>query len=628
MGGVNGRPVATVFGEGDGEWRWTRADGRVELVAGANRVALRDLTGFDGRVDALCFTAGPDEPGRPEPAVTEESRHDLVVCGGGVAGICAALAAARSGLKVALVQDRTVLGGNNSSEVRVWLGGHIHVGKFPRLGDVVAEIAPSGGGNAWSEGFYEDDLKLRVVKAEANISLFLGVKAMSVEMRGGEIAAVVGWNVRTGARHRFSAPLFVDATGDGSVGFMAGADFRTGREARSETGERLAPEKGDALTMGASCQWRAVETGRRNCFPPQPWMVKFGPGTATVALRGDWNWETGFGRDQVAEAERIRDYGLLVAYSNWSFVKNESPGREDFATKRLEWVAYVAGRRESRRLLGDVVLSSEDVIESRPYPDGTCLSSWSIDLHYPAPKSKTGFDGESFRSRCEQKKIVMYPIPYRCLYSRNVPNLFMAGRNVSVTHAALGTVRVMRTTGMMGEVVGLAASVCRRRGCAPREVYSRHFGDLEGLMASGAGRGLPQSRQTYNLHPTLGVDAGNEDLRELHGLLTYGQTRAYWDRREFGRNRKPAWEAAPRLEAGVFSAGEVVQGTLHCLCAEKPRLFVGETLEELRRNRAAGVSAGVVRGKRAGEWRSEDELEFQYFCFDGDLHDVWYVSEF
>ena len=621
---VNGRTVEVEFGVGSGEWRWVKAEERVSLKAGANEVVLHDLTGFDGRVDAICFADGQDVPRRPDAAVAGELEFDLVVCGGGVAGTCAAVAAARNGLRVALLQDRPVLGGNNSSEVRVWLGGHIHVGKYPRLGDVVAEIAPAGGGNARSGVFFEDDRKLSVVRREKNIALFLGTKAVEVEKSGDRISAVIGQDVRTGERRRFVAPLFVDATGDGTIGFLAGAEFRVGRESRAETGERLAPEKGDRMTMGASCQWRAIETGRRCAFAAEPWMLSFDDNTATMTMRGDWDWEAGLDRDQISEAEYIRDYGLLVAYSNWSFVKNRSRSKEDFATKRLEWVAYVAGKRESRRLMGDLLLSSEDILEGRVHPDGTCLTSWSIDLHYPKTREDTGFAGESFRSRCEQEKIVMYPVPYRCLYSRNVRNLFMAGRNVSVTHAALGTVRVMRTTGMMGEVVGMAAAVCRTHSCEPRDVYGRYFKELEEKMAAGAGRGLPQARQTYNLHPTLGTDYANDDLKELHGLLTWGLTKLYWHRREFGKDDAPTWDFTPGVESGVFSAGELTEGTLHCLSRDEPRLFVGKSLDELRQNRLAGKSVEVVRGALADEWKSEAELTFHYFYFEGNILDTWY----
>lgn len=557
---VNGAELETVFGDGDGAWRWVGAADKVKLQKGVNSLVLKDLTGFDGRIDAVYFTGGAfREPERGTREIICAGRYDLVVCGGGVAGVCAALSAARSGLKVALIQDRPVLGGNNSSEIRVHLGGHVQCGKYPRLGDVVAEIGPEHGGNARSAAMYEDGKKLAVVKAEKNISLFLNTRAMQVEKDGDKISAVVAADVRSGRRLRFAAPLFLDATGDGTIGFAAGADWRMGRESKAESGEKNAPAKADNLTMGSSCQWRAVDVSEPDSFPEEPWMVAFDDKTATARLKGDWDWEVGLGRDQIAEAERIRDYGMLVAYSNWAFVKNRGKKKDEFKLKKLDWVASVAGKRESRRLLGDVILDEEDLMDSVPYPDGTCLTSWSIDLHYPRGEKDTGFKGESFRSSCEQWKIVMYPIPYRCFYSRNVPNLFMAGRNISVTHIALGSVRVMRTTGMMGEVVGMAAAVCRERGCLPRDVYAKHFKDLEARMTAGAGAGLGQTLQVYNIHPTYGYDAKDKVERRRHALMGWAETSEYMARPDvvkwsYPPLAWPRWEAQ-RARAESESAG-------------------------------------------------------------------------
>ena len=513
---LNGSDVGGLFGEAPAEWSWV-GGAECELQEGTNVLELVDETGFDGRVDAIAFTYGDETPEllaesfRRGVADREETvSSDLVVVGGGMAGTCAALAAARSGLKVALVQDRPVLGGNNSSEVRVHMGGHMQCGEYPHLGDIVAEISPEEGENARGPEVYEDDRKLRIVKAEPNIALFLDTKADGVEMASNRIAAVRCFDVASSRRLRFEAPLFVDSTGDGTLGFLAGADYRSGRESKAETGEPSAPKKADSLTMGASCQWRAVKAGGESGFPLKPWMLEFDDKSATFSLKGDWDWEVGLGRDQIAEAERIRDYGMLVAYSNWGFVKNKSSRRGEFAGAKLDWVASVAGRRESRRLLGDVVLDETDIMTARPYPDATCLTSWSIDLHYPKQEDNAHFAGESFRTRCEQRRIALYPIPLGCLYSRNVGNLFIAGRNISVTHIALGTVRVMRTTGMMGEVVGLAAAVCKEKGCLPRDVRLVHFGELARRMKRGAGAGNAWSRQEYNAHPSLGLDIHDE----------------------------------------------------------------------------------------------------------------------
>ena len=614
---VNGRELEFDFGAGSGEWRWVKAPSPVRLNAGANMLSLRDLTGFDGRVDALFLASrGETPPDRAKAACLPPSstvHADLVVVGGGVAGVCAALTAARSGLRVALVQDRPVLGGNNSSEVRVHLGGHQQCGRYPHLGDVVAEIGPDYGGNARPAEVYEDDRKLAAVRRERGISLFLRTKAVRVEKGSADtISAVVGKDVETGSETRFEAPLFCDATGDGTVGFLAGADFRMGRESRAETGESKAPERADSLTMGASCQWLAAVSASPAPFPRRPWMIRLDQRTATHALRGDWDWETGLGRDQVADAERIRDYGMLVAYSNWAFLKNESAEREDFADKRLDWVAYVAGKRESRRLLGDVVLTDEDVRKFKPYPDGTCLASWSIDLHYPKTAEETGFAGESFRSKCEQEKIALYPIPYRCLYSRNVSNLFMAGRDISVTHNALGTVRVMRTTGMMGEVVGMAAAVCRERGCGPREVYSRHFDDLVRRMEKGAGAGLRQSAQDYNVHPSLGLDLSDKEAVRRQSREEWGTVNLFRgdDGKVFRRQ-----EVSPTLKDGAFTIGHAYARIL-CFAKDRPHLETGRTP-------SCGTPRELVPSKgRPGVWETPQMVSFDFCRVRGDVADV------
>ena len=491
--------LKNVLGTGSGEWQWQKA-GDVTLARGETTIALHDLTGFDGRCDVVCLTTEKTPPARPEsPEISREVKADLVVCGGGIAGTCAAISAARLGLRVALVQDRPMLGGANSSEVRVHLGGYMNLGPYPRLGDVVAEIGPAKGGNARPAANYEDGRKLAAVAAEKNIMLFLNVRVVGVEKSGDAIKSVIGRGVVNGERTRFSAPLFADCTGDAAVGALAGADFRMGREAKSETGEDMAPETADNMTMGASVQWYAKKTTKPSPFPSEPWMIEFNEQNCEHALRGDWDWETGMMRDQVADFERIRDYGMLVVYSNWSFLKNKSARKAEYSNYEFDWVAHVAGKRESRRLMGDHILTQQDVFEFRPYPDASFATTWAIDLHYPMPKNTKNYGGEPFRSICTHNRHYAYPVPYRCLYSRNVSNLFMAGRNISVTHVALGTTRVMRTTGMMGEVVGMAARVCKDNSCSPRGVYEKHLDSLKALMAKGVGSGKKQPPQNYNL---------------------------------------------------------------------------------------------------------------------------------
>lgn len=505
---LNDRPVTggTPLGTGSPEWQWQEA-GTVVLPKGVARLSLHDLTGFDGRCDAVALVG--DAPAnrldesfferlRARPAPMQTVTADFVVVGGGIAGTCAAISAARLGLSVALVQDRPMLGGCNSSEVRVHLGGYQNLGRYPRLGDVVAEIGPAKGGNAQPAARYEDARKLDAVAAERNIRLFLNTRVVRCVKTGDRIASAVGRDVVTGRETTFTAPLFADCTGDANLGAMAGADFRMGRESKKDTGEEMAPDSADTMTMGASVQWYTRTNAVATAFPVCPWMIAFEERNCEHGTRGDWDWETGMMRDQIREAERIRDYGMLVVYSNWAFLKNASAKKSDYARRSLDWVAFVAGKRESRRLMGDHVLTQQDVFNRVAYPDGTCETTWAIDLHYPMPKNVKHYPGEPFRSICTHNRHYAYPIPYRCLYSRNVPNLFMAGRNISVTHVALGTVRVMRTTGMMGEVVGMAAKVCRDNDCLPRTVYERHLNALKKLMSKGVGTGVPQPPQNYN----------------------------------------------------------------------------------------------------------------------------------
>ncbi|HEX40773.1 MAG TPA: FAD-dependent oxidoreductase, partial [Phycisphaerales bacterium] len=413
---------------------------------------------------------------------------DLVVVGGGMAGCCTAVAAARLGLQVALIQDRPVLGGNNSSEPRVHLGGEINLPPYPRIGDIVRELDGGHQGNARPAEFYGDDKKLAVVKAEPNITLFLNMHANKVEMQANRIIAVTAANIRTGEELRFEAPLFADCTGDGTIGFLAGADFRMGREGRDQTGESMAPEIGDSMTMGASAMWYSTDDGAPSAFPECPWALQFTDETCQHATRGEWNWECGLSWNQIDAFEAVRDHALRAVYGNWAFQKNHAADKARYANLRLDWVAHIAGKRESRRLLGDVILTQQDIEGRTRFADAIVTTTWSIDLHYPDPVNSEQFPGMEFRTICTQPAIKPYPIPYRCLYSRNIENLFMAGRNISVTHVALGTVRVMRTTGMMGEAAGMAAAIAARNNTTPRGVFQNHLPELLTLAKKGVGK--------------------------------------------------------------------------------------------------------------------------------------------
>lgn len=499
---VNGVPLTVQFGTEGEAWHWQ--DGGVVRIAGKKaNLALHDLTGFDGRCDAVLFSKNLSwKP--PEGAALEQLRRvqtpmqgrtrdagsfDLVVVGGGMAGLTTAVAAARLGLQVALVQDRPVLGGNSSSEIRVYPVGITMLGPNPGLGALEHELDPGGmGGNGREASYYADQKKFYVVGAEKNLHLFLNLHAIRVEKAGNRITAVVARDVRTSADLQFRAPLFADCTGDADIGFLAGADFHVGREGKDETGEPLAPDKADRQVMGSTFMWYAEEADQPASFPETPWAVEFNEKTALKVTRGGWDWELGMKQDQIKEGEEIRDYDYRVIYGNWSFLKNRSRDRATYAQQRLSWVAYVAGKRESRRLLGDVILREQDIMRNVHYPDETLMTTWPIDLHYPNPENSVQFPGGEFLSINVDETHEPYAIPYRCFYSRNVENLFMAGRDVSVTHVALGTVRVQRTTAMMGEVVGMAASLCHKYQTTPRGVYRDHLDELKALMQKGVGK--------------------------------------------------------------------------------------------------------------------------------------------
>ncbi len=528
---VDGKPLAETFGTKGAHWHWH--DGGMVRVGRKARLALHDLTGFEGRCEAILFCRDRDfvptddvAPltafrrrllGLPE-APEEGGTFDLVVSGGGLAGTCAAIAAARNGVRVALVQDRPVLGGNGSSEVRVWPEGHTNRSLYPHVGDIVNEILPtivkkSGQVfNGVSADHYDDALKLRVVRAEPNITLLLNHRVTGVETEGDLIRAVVVQGTLTSRRMRLRARLFADCTGDAAIGYRAGADHEykvqqlmgstnlfnvldaTNRE------EVLACECKDKAALAMKCEVGDYEQP----FPRCPWALdlkdKPFPGRRGVKTFGKegldsfanmWYWESGFDKDQVNDIELIRDHNFRAMYGAWDVLKNVDGL---YPRHRLGWAAFIAGKRESRRLMGDVVLDARDFREQRTFPDAAFPCSWHVDLHSPKQEFREGFEGMEFVADYTRGKEYQYGgeywAPYRVLYSRNIRNLFMAGRCISVTKSGLGPVRVMKTCGMMGEVVGKAAAVCVRRGGYPRDVYTTHLADLQALLRQpGAARG-------------------------------------------------------------------------------------------------------------------------------------------
>ncbi|MGK7393925.1 MAG: FAD-dependent oxidoreductase [Candidatus Cyclobacteriaceae bacterium M3_2C_046] len=495
---INDQPLEVTFGSnGSDAWRWYKG-GQVNIKNHKVRLALVDLTGFEGRCDAILLTVSENFV---PPNLKEEldqfraemlqlsdqpiaaGHYDIVVIGGGMAGICTAIQSARLGLEVALIQNRPVLGGNNSSEIRVHLMGNIDKNHYPKLGRIVRELDNGDPGNAHRDPkAYGDYRKLYTVQAEENIDLHLNTHAFALEMDGeNKIKAVIAKHIETNQELKFSGELFVDCTGDGTIGYLAGADYRVGRESRLQTGESMAPIEADTMTMGFSNLWNAVEGEQPSDFPETPWALPFSDEYHWEITRADWRWETGFGNfDPIWDAEQIRDHNFRAIYGNWSYLKNQK--KEKYANHHLNWVAYVSGKRESRRLMGDLVLQEQDLKQHKIYPDGFVTATWSIDLHYPDSVNSLYYPGQEFISWYVHPDIKPYPIPYRCLYSRNINNLMMAGRDISVTHVALGAVRVMRTTGMMGELLGYASYLARKYDTTPRGVYENHLEELKYML--------------------------------------------------------------------------------------------------------------------------------------------------
>ena len=492
---IDGQTLAPTFGTEGAQWHW-QDGGRVRIDKRRVRMALHDLTGFEGRCDALLFTSDMQftPPGdgpalaafrRAERGLPNEPEDggqlDFVVVGGGIAGVCAALSAARLGLETALVQDRPVVGGNNSSEIRVWLQGARNKEPWPRVGDIVAELEQlrhAHYGPTNTAEIYEDEKKLAVCRAEPKLHLRLEQRVNGAACEGGAIRAVVAEDVRSGRRRRVAGRWFADCTGDAALGALAGADFEVHAKGH----------------MGPCNLWNVSDSGRPTTFPRCEWALDLStkpfPGrskTKPDPLKlGGWYWESGFDRDPIADMEYVRDWNFRAMYGAWDALKNVDHA---LPTYKLNWCAYVLGKRESRRLMGDVVVNFDDLKQARSFPDGCAPTGWKVDLHLPDPRYEKGFEGDAFISHA---LFTPYPmpfwIPYRALYSRNISNLFMAGRDISVTHAALGAVRVMRTGGCMGEIVGMAASLCKKHDTTPRGVYQQHLSELRDLMRRGVGK--------------------------------------------------------------------------------------------------------------------------------------------
>ncbi len=406
-------------------------------------------------------------------------KTQLCVVGGGLAGMSAAIAAARRGTKVVLMQDRPVFGGNASSEVRMWVcGAH---GDNNRETGLIEEFAlenlyrnPTSNYSIWDSVLYEK------VKFEDNITVLLNCTCTELDMDGDRIRQIKGWQMTAETWHTVEADLFADCSGDSILAPLSGAEFRVGREACSEYDESIEPEKADSQTMGLSLLIQARETDGLQTFIPPTWAYVYEsdadlPHRGHDLLRTNFWWiELGGDRDSIHDTEEIRDELLKVAFGVWDHMKNRGDHGADNWT--LEWMGFLPGKRESRRYVGDYVLNQNDVRAEGRFDDIAAYGGWTMDDHHPAGINYPG------------EPTIFHPapspfgIPYRSMYSRNIANLFCAGRNISTSHAALSATRVMATCATVGQAVGTAAAVAARDGLTPRGVYEQGVHELQQML--------------------------------------------------------------------------------------------------------------------------------------------------
>lgn len=442
----------------------------------------------------------------------ESHRVDFCVVGGGLSGMCAAIAAARHGAKVALVHDRPVLGGNASSEIRMHVCGAR--GENMRETGIVDEIQmencyrnPDSNYSIWDSVLWEK------VRFEPNITLFLNCTCTDLEMDGKRIRSIHAWQLTTETWHTIEANLFADCSGDSILAPLSGAEFRLGREARAEFGEDIEPLEADRRTMGMSCLLQARETASPQRYVPPSWAAVYESDDMLphrdhdVRSSNFWWMELGGENDSIHDTERLRDELLGIAFGVWDHIKNRGDHGADNWT--LEWVGFLPGKRESRRYVGDHILTQNDVRKEGRFEDIVAYGGWPMDDHHPAGLRYPG------------EPTIFHPapspfgIPYRSLYSRNIENLFCAGRNVSVTHAAMSATRVMATCATLGQAVGTAAAIAVKNGLSPRGVYERKLSLLkETLMDDDCW--LPfNTRPIPELTKTARVRASDGDAASL-----------------------------------------------------------------------------------------------------------------
>lgn len=497
---VGGKRSEQVFGKAaSDQWLWQSA-GEFELAAGPAELALVDLTGYFARCDALILTSDLDymPPDAVEHVTQErsrltgipleprdEGRFEVIIVGAGAAGSSAAIASARAGARTALIQNRPVLGGSASVELGVGISG-----------------AGSPHANARESGIIEEAGRIRtryhfpkmsepfrlLAEQEENLMVFVNRHVDAVRMADDHtIEAVEAVDTLTGQRSVYRADQFVDSTGDGWVGYYAGAKYRFGRESSEEFGEDLAPSASDQITMSGclmgnlALAFRAQDMGKPVDYMPPPWAARLPVDDFGRRIRGctggEWWLEHEGTVDDLADPEHARDELIRITFGYWDYLKNHWAEREQARNYGLVWVPYGDAKRETRRLIGDYLLKQQDAQQGVMFADRISYGGWPLDVHHPLGI----YSGKEGPFDCNAH-VPIYSIPFRCLYSANIGNLLFAGRHVSVTHIALGTVRVQGTLATLGQAAGTAAAMCVRKQVAPRELGSEHIDELQQLL--------------------------------------------------------------------------------------------------------------------------------------------------
>ncbi|MCM8776959.1 MAG: FAD-dependent oxidoreductase [Candidatus Omnitrophica bacterium] len=430
-----------------------------------------------------------------------EKKYELVVGGGGLAGVCGAIAGKRLGLSTCIIQDRPVFGGNASSEVRVNIGGAASCNAWARETGIISEIFLEERKrnfenhlSTWSNGIL--DIVLYEFLRNEGVDIYLNTSIRKAVMKDKETIESV-YCVQLGTEKDFIiyGDFFLDATGDGVIGFSAGAEYRIGREGRGEFGETLAPEKPDNGVMGNSLLFLVRDAGKPVKFTPPSWAVKYKKDDITLKARehnylpGYWWIEIGWPFDTISDNEEIKDKLIAHILGVWDHMKNaEDHGFGNFV---LEWIGMVPGKRESRRLIGEYILNEQDIKGRKIFEDAVAYGGWYIDLHTPGgilakeepPEPTHTIDPEEQRKERDRRHTYLYQIPYRCLYSKNIKNLLFAGRNISVSHVALGTTRLMGTCAILGQAAASSVALCKRYNCFPSDIYKKgYYKELQQIL--------------------------------------------------------------------------------------------------------------------------------------------------